>query len=119
MHPGGRFIWTSSDNTPCKNAFFTSNYYSDQSRFVTTDNRTRTVLILAIGANVCIINPIGLSVPFCHQFCLEAFNCAINFVFDSVETSWMATGIQLVSFLMEGQQDPMFHFFVEISSPRS
>ena len=54
MHLGGKSMYTSSDNSPCRKAFFTSNYCNSLSKFVARDHKTRTVLILAIGANVSV-----------------------------------------------------------------
>ena len=54
MHPGSKSMYTSSNNSPCRKAFFTSNCYNGQSRFAARDNKTRTVLILATGANVSV-----------------------------------------------------------------
>ena len=54
MHPGGKSMYTSSDNSPCRKAFFTSNCCNGQSRFAAKDNKTQTVLILATGENVSI-----------------------------------------------------------------
>ena len=54
MHPDGKSMYTSSDNLPFRKAFFTSNCCNGQSRFAARDNKTRTVLILAICANVSV-----------------------------------------------------------------
>ncbi|KAJ9703245.1 hypothetical protein PVL29_004865 [Vitis rotundifolia] len=47
-------IYTSSDISPCRKTFFTSNCCNGQSRFAAKDSNTRIVLILATGANVSV-----------------------------------------------------------------